>query len=66
MAARKRWRGSVASVEVVEDQEAEVLDERHVPLGNSARERRARRIVPRTKIIIVEVRELLTLVCCDL
>ena len=45
VAAKKRWRGYVASVEVVEDQEAEVLKERHVPLGNSARERRARRIV---------------------
>lgn len=32
----------MASVEVVEDQEAELLDERHVPLGNSTRERRAR------------------------
>jgi len=45
VAARKRWRGSAASVEVVEEQEAAVLDRRHVPLGNSARERRARRTV---------------------
>ena len=46
----------MASVEVVEDQEAEVLHERHVPLSNSTRERRARRIVPGTKRIIAEIR----------
>lgn len=49
VAARKRWRGYVASVEVVEDQEAELLDEGHEPLGKSARERRARRKVQEQK-----------------
>ena len=49
MAARRTWRGSVASAGVVEDQEADMLHEPHVPLGNSTRERRARRIVPGTK-----------------